>query len=284
VSEFTSLIDLGWPPDDPPAISTNEAVRPARVMQQGSGAWHVHDGTREQVATARSRSLSPTPVTGDWVTISDDTGTCHVESVLPRRTTLSRAEAGGRSEEQVIAANVDIVGICSPSDAVNPRRLERELTAVWSSGAIPLVIVTKADLVDESGSIVASVESVCVGADVIAVSSQAGDGLDLVTSRLARGTTHPAWARARSSTRCAVTTCWPPGRCVGTARVGIRRPPGNSCRCPPGDCCSTPQECASSRRGWTTTASPARSPTSTLLRTSAGSPTAGMSASRGARC
>jgi ribosome biogenesis GTPase len=183
---FTSLIDLGWQSSDLPS---DPLSRPARVLHQGRGGWRVHDGTTELLARARSRSLSPTPVTGDWVMISDDTGTCLLESVLPRRTTLSRAEAGGRSEEQVIAANVDVVAVCTPADAVNGRRLERELTAVWSSGASPLVVVTKSDLVDDPGEVVSSLESVCVGADLVTVSAQDGDGLESLRSRVPSGVT-----------------------------------------------------------------------------------------------
>lgn len=158
-------------------------------MRQGPGVWHVHDGSRELLARARSRAQVVTPVTGDWVLIRDDGGTCYVQDVLPRTSTLSRNEAGRRSEEQVLAANVDLVGICTPADDVNPRRLERELTAVWSSGAAPLVVVTKADLVEEPWRVVGEVEAVCVGADVVAVSSAHGAGLDTVTGRLETGTT-----------------------------------------------------------------------------------------------
>jgi ribosome biogenesis GTPase len=183
---FTTLHDLGWPTADAPSDSPS---RPARVLHQGRGGWRVHDGTTELLARARSRSLSPTPVTGDWVLISDDTGTCVVDSVLPRRATLSRAEAGGRSEEQVIAANVDVVAICTPADAVNGRRLERELTAVWSSGANPLVVVTKSDLVDDPHAVIASLETVCVGADLVTVSSQSGEGLDALRARVPKGVT-----------------------------------------------------------------------------------------------
>jgi ribosome biogenesis GTPase len=193
LSDLTSLSDLGWRSDRRPDLTdltdrTGHA-RPARVVHQGRGVWHVHDGRQEFVAYARSRSLSPAPVAGDWVLITDETGTCLVESVLPRHTTLSRAEAGGRSAEQVIAANVDVVGICASCVAANPRRLERELTAVWSSGATPLVILTKADLVEDSWRVVASTESACVGADVVAVSSQDGAGLDLIRQRIGHGTT-----------------------------------------------------------------------------------------------
>lgn len=192
MSSTISLPELGWRPDDAADASEqfDSPVRPARVMQQGRGAWHVHDGDRELLARARSRGLDPTPATGDWVLISGDPGEdCLVEAVLPRRTVLRRAEAGGRSAEQVIAANVDLVAICAPVDAVNPRRLERELVAVWESGATPVVVLTKADLVDDPLSVTSGLETVCVGVSIHVLSSQSGEGLAALTSEIAPGTT-----------------------------------------------------------------------------------------------
>jgi ribosome biogenesis GTPase / thiamine phosphate phosphatase len=159
-------------------------------MHQGRGAWHVHDGTAERLARARSRALSPTPVTGDWVLVSGERDAdVLIDAVLPRRTTLSRAEAGGRSEEQVIAANVDLVAVCAAADAVNARRLERELTAVWSSGAVPAVLLTKSDLVDSVDTVLDEIRPFCVGVDLVAVSSLHGDGVDGLRSRLEPGRT-----------------------------------------------------------------------------------------------
>ena len=187
-----SLHDLGWRPSDAAGIElpAEPRQRPARVMRQARGLWHVHDGTGELLARARSRRLEPTPVTGDWVLVSgDELGTCLVESVLPRRTVLARAEAGGRSEEQVLAANVDLVAICTPADDVNVRRLERELTAVWGSGATPIVIVTKADLVDDPWQVVSDAGTVCIGVEIVPVSSLMGDGLDAVARLVGPGVT-----------------------------------------------------------------------------------------------
>lgn len=179
----TTLSDLGWS-DQPVPVG----LRPARVTHQGRGAWHGHDGTADLLLRPRSSSLAPTPVTGDWVLVSGHDPVL-IEEVLPRRSTLARAEAGGRSAAQVIAANVDLVGICAPLDAVNPRRVERELTAVWSSGATPVVILTKADLVDDDSGIPDDLAPVCIGVDVIPVSSATGSGLEALRAILGSGIT-----------------------------------------------------------------------------------------------
>jgi ribosome biogenesis GTPase len=188
-ASITSLSDLGWRLEDAAALPDRPGQRPARIVQQGRGAWHGHDGTRELVLHARSRGLAPTPVTGDWVLVSgDDPSDCLIEEVLPRRTELARAEAGGRSAAQVIAANVDRVGICAAVDNVNPRRLERELTAVWASGATPVVILTKADLL-EAPRIDAEVSAVCIGVGIVLASATTGFGLTELRSVLGTGVT-----------------------------------------------------------------------------------------------
>ena len=186
-----TLTDLGWDLVDESSRDhpLDPDCRIARVTHQGRGAWRVHDGHDERVARARRRSMPVLPVTGDWVVVAEDGGSLYVDAVLPRRTALSRDEAGARTGEQVIAANVDIVASCTPADAVNLRRLERELTAVWSSGATPVVIVTKADLADEPMSVVSDVAAVCLGVEVRAVSSTSGDGIDSVRSLLGTGLT-----------------------------------------------------------------------------------------------
>jgi ribosome biogenesis GTPase len=188
-SSVPSLADLGWRPDSADARTGDAGLRPARIVQQGRGVWHGHDGVSEIVLRARSRSLEPSPVTGDWVLVSgDDPSAALIEAVLPRSSELARAEAGGRSAAQVIAANVDLVGICASADAVNPRRLERELTAVWASGAKPLVILTKSDLLP-SRAVDAAVEAVCIGVDIVLVSSATGEGMDDLRSALGSGAT-----------------------------------------------------------------------------------------------
>jgi ribosome biogenesis GTPase len=191
LTSITSLHDLGWltMASAIPVETIPPNARPARVMWQGRGAWRVHDGTDEVLARPRRRSLSAAPVTGDWVTLVDDLGAAGIDEVLPRRTVLARGEAGGRSEAQVIAANVDVVGVCAPADAANPRRIERELTAVWSSGAMPVVLVTKADLADDVDDVVARLAGECLGVDVIALSSRTGVGLDRLAAHLGRGRT-----------------------------------------------------------------------------------------------
>ena len=188
----TSLADLGW--DSTWNLLAGDAaddLRPARVTLQGRDVWRVHDGVDELTVGVRGRlrhdDPGGLPVAGDWVLLGAGSGV--VEGVLPRRTSLVRRVAGPRTAEQVVAANVDVVLVCAPVHSLNARRLERELTLVWESGARPVVAITKTDLADDVPETVAEVATLAVGVVVLAVSSYDGDGLDDVRALLPPGVT-----------------------------------------------------------------------------------------------
>jgi ribosome biogenesis GTPase len=121
---------------------------------------------------------------GDWVGVDAPTAT--VVSVLPRYSAVVRRAAGRPTASQVLAANVDVVAIAhSLQRAPNLRRLERELVVAWESGAIPLVVLTKADLAADLASALDEVGAVALGVDVVAVSVVTECGLSDVAARLA---------------------------------------------------------------------------------------------------
>jgi ribosome biogenesis GTPase len=79
----------------------------------------------------------------------------------------------------VLAANVDVVllGAALPN-SVNLRRLERGVALVWESGAVPVVVLTKADLADDSEAVAAAVRARLTGVPVLTLSALTGAGLD----------------------------------------------------------------------------------------------------------
>ncbi|CAA9277841.1 MAG: Probable GTPase related to EngC [uncultured Actinomycetospora sp.] len=125
---------------------------------------------------------------GDWVVLDPD---ARVVALLPRRTALTRAVASGRSEGQVLAANVDTVLVAVALEAdPRPGRLERLLALAWESGAVPVVVLTKIDRADGDVLLaaLADVAAAAPGVDVLPVSAVTGDGLAEVAAT-ARGTT-----------------------------------------------------------------------------------------------
>jgi ribosome biogenesis GTPase len=95
----------------------------------------------------RAETGSAMPVVGDWVAARMAAADyAIVEAVLPRRTCFSRRAAGRREEQQPIAANIDLVFlVCGLDGDFNVRRLERYLTLAAESGALPVVVLNKAD-------------------------------------------------------------------------------------------------------------------------------------------
>ncbi|MEV4988948.1 ribosome small subunit-dependent GTPase A [Pseudarthrobacter sp. LMD1-1-1.1] len=131
-------------------------------------------------------------VTGDWVWIGPNrAGNRQILAVLPRRSELSRKRAfEDSSGEQVLAANMDTVGVVVPVDRpLTHNRLERTLVAAWDSGATPLVIITKADLADVADDVVGKVILQAAGVEVVTTSAENGDGVDELMSRIQPGGT-----------------------------------------------------------------------------------------------
>ena len=176
------LYRLGWDEGWDAAFAEHRAagLAPARVAIQHRGAYDLMTADGEVRASAATRlfKLDELPAVGDWVGL--DPETLLVEAVLPRRTSISRKEVWQATREQVLAANIDVAFLVQalPLD-FNPRRLERYLAMAWESGAQPVVLLTKSDLVDDVSPYLEEVEAVTLGScPALAVSAKTGDGLD----------------------------------------------------------------------------------------------------------
>ncbi|HVJ52949.1 MAG TPA: ribosome small subunit-dependent GTPase A [Aliidongia sp.] len=150
---------------------------PARILQQQRDRWTCVTAAGE--LQARSTLPDP-PGTGDWVALEPVADTHLVRALLPRRNRLSRQAAGLATEEQVLAANMDTLFLCMALGRdFNLRRLERILTVAWSSGAAPVIVLTKADLAEpaEAEACRTAVEAAAPAVPVAQISSLAGTGL-----------------------------------------------------------------------------------------------------------
>lgn len=132
------------------------------------------------------------PAVGDWVVISPraEEKKATIHALLPRKSKFSRKAAGDTAEEQIVAANVDTVFLVNAlNNDFNIRRMERYLILAWESGANPVIVLSKADLCDDLEARLAEVDSVAIGVPVHVVSSEKGEGLDLLAPYLSEGKT-----------------------------------------------------------------------------------------------
>ncbi len=183
---MSELVKFGWTEYFAQHFVKGNDFVPARVVAEHRSGYRVQTDTAEYPARTSGRlrhqaaSSADLPAVGDWVVAQEAMGTGEViiHEVLPRKSKFSRKVAGDRTEEQVVAANVDIVWIVSSLDQdFSLRRIERYLTLAWESGASPVVVLTKADLSNDVDRCTREVESLSMGTPVHATSSLTRDGL-----------------------------------------------------------------------------------------------------------
>jgi ribosome biogenesis GTPase len=178
---------LGWDEGFEAQVTDKERARglvPGRIIEAFRKSFLVHDGTRVLDVAMRaalyhqSAGKLDLPVVGDWALVlpGKDGAQGKLWRVLERRSVTVRQSAGKRVLPQAIAANIDTIFIVtSLNQDYNLRRLERYLALAREGGAAPVVVLSKADLVEDVAPYVEEVE-VCAGdAPVVVVSSMEAD-------------------------------------------------------------------------------------------------------------
>ncbi len=194
---YPNLVTYGWTAEREEGLAENATMVPCRVTRHDRGGWTVATNDGELLADLRGRlrgstNLDDRPGVGDWVMVTPRAteGQATIESVLPRTGTLRRSVAGRRAEAQLLAANVDTVFVCVPADAPsNPRRVERSLAMVRESGAAPVIVLTKSDLVIDGDDGRKELLDVVLGAPIVTVHALGDDGAVALSPWLKRGTT-----------------------------------------------------------------------------------------------
>ncbi|SDW29435.1 ribosome biogenesis GTPase [Marininema mesophilum] len=131
------------------------------------------------------------PAVGDWVVLREGgEGRAVIDAILPRRSKFTRREAGFHIDEQIVAANVDTVFLVMGTDQdFNLRRMERYLSVAWESGAMPVIVLTKADLCPDIEKKRAQVAHIAVGVPIHIVSAINGQGIEELQAYLTSGRT-----------------------------------------------------------------------------------------------
>ena len=131
------------------------------------------------------------PTTGDFVLLQyNGHGDSVITRTLPRRSVFLRRDPTPGRGEQAVAANF---GTCflmaSLNNNFNSARLERYLTLAWQSGATPVILLTKSDLLEDFTEQVRMAEEIAMGVEVIALSAVTGFGLEQLSPYLRQGKT-----------------------------------------------------------------------------------------------
>ena len=195
---------LGWTAELAHAFAPHaaECLIPARVAAQHRGrlVLYTEDGDVDAEPSGRLRHTSTAsdyPAVGDWVAVRTETGggQALIEAVLPRKSVFVRSDAdltrlNTVAGAVVLAANLDLVLVVTAAfQDLNIRRLERYLAAAWDSGAQPVVILTKTDLVEDAPELVRLIEAAAPRTPVLAVSNLTGEGLEQVRALILPGQT-----------------------------------------------------------------------------------------------
>jgi ribosome biogenesis GTPase len=177
----------------------SEGLEPARVIAEHRERYVVAAAGGEMQAEITGKiqyaAISPGdfPKTGDWVAVQvfAAEGKAIIHAVLPRRSRYSRKSAGARTEEQVLAANIDTLFIVQGLDGnYNRMRLLRYLSAVDSVGIEPVAVLNKADINPDSDTVLRETAALIDPVPALLVSAKTGAGLPALTALMKPGRTH----------------------------------------------------------------------------------------------
>jgi ribosome biogenesis GTPase / thiamine phosphate phosphatase len=197
------LEPIGWTPVRAGEFAPHAAAGlvPGRVSLEHTHIYRVLTADGEVLARVAGRlrhhaaTRADFPAVGDWVALEvpPQGGDARIHAVLPRQSRFSRRAAGDPAEEQVVAANIDTVFLVGGLDGdFNPRRIERYLLVAWDSGAAPVVVLNKADLVPDPGAMADEVRALAPAVPVHPVSCLSADdrwSVDVLRQYLGPGQT-----------------------------------------------------------------------------------------------
>jgi len=191
-----TLQELGWCDFFAYEVGHGSGLIPARVVEENRELYRIFCEQGEFLAELSGRlrhatqSRADLPAVGDWVLaqLRLNESRAMIHRVLRRKGKFSRKIAGRKTEEQLIAANIDVLFLVSSLNRdFNPRRMERYLTLAWDSGASPVIVLNKADLCENAEAFRTEAEDAAMGVRVVLTSATRGEGLSEICSILRGG-------------------------------------------------------------------------------------------------
>ncbi|GAA0340362.1 ribosome small subunit-dependent GTPase A [Bacillus carboniphilus] len=195
-----NLQQLGWNTELETAYLPYKAegFTVGRVGLEHKGSYRIftEDGILLGEITGKMRFQSVNredyPAVGDWVVIQarPAEGRASIHAILPRKSKFSRKVAGMTTEEQILATNIDTLFIVNAlNHDFNPRRVERFMIMAWESGASPVIVLSKADLCEDTEEKIREMEAVAFGVPIIVISSKDKTGLEEISACIKPGET-----------------------------------------------------------------------------------------------
>lgn len=183
------LEDLGWElyrkKLDQPLDTSAENV--ARVAVENRGSYLLYSPAGELEGLMRGKFMrggkasSVYPKVGDWVVFEKLAGEkkAVIKSILPRVSQIARKKAGEKSEEQIIATNIDIVFVVQGLDGdFNLRRLERYLAMTLEGNCQPVIVLNKCDSASDAQEKFQKTHQAFPGIKVFLTSATQGIGIE----------------------------------------------------------------------------------------------------------
>jgi len=194
------LIDLGWDRtflENIEECAIEECII-GRVTHEHGKHYKIITEEKEVNASLpnsylqRIKSKSELPAVGDWVGLRTDPvlNKYYVSLVFPRKNKLSRKVAGMKSEEQIIASNIDIIFIITSVDSeFNIRRLERYLSMVFEIHAQTVIVLNKIDKNNDFQHYKKEIEQIYNDIPIVAISAKEGYNVEEIRKYITRGKT-----------------------------------------------------------------------------------------------
>ena len=197
---MTNLNQLGWNEslDQHFKSFQEQGLSVGRVAIENRDNYLILIGDEEYNAEVtgkllfNTQSSSDLPKVGDWVVISifETEKKAIIHEILPRQTKFSRKITGKKTEEQILATNIDYIFIVQSCDEdFSLRRLERQQVMVYEGGAQPIIVLNKIDLCDNYEEYVSRVEKILDDVEIVAVSAKTESGIEELKMCLKAGQT-----------------------------------------------------------------------------------------------
>lgn len=171
-----TLRALGWQAffEDQLSDGERESAVLARVSaHHGSQVAVVGDSGEFRLPVQSAEAFGKVAV-GDWLLLNDSGD--KALRLLERQTLLSRKAAGEESKTQLIVANVNTVFVVSScNEDFNLSRIERYLAMTLQAGATPVLVLTKADLREDTDALVRSAEELHPDLAVIVLDARSAE-------------------------------------------------------------------------------------------------------------